>query len=268
MSQNNLSDKAAMLAIIGNINKVDGFDPAPFAIDYADLNTGEVRKRLPVMIQMAWFRLKYPEGRIAVQVVPARDCFVATARIYPSYKDPADAYLAEATASRGYCEDKPSVSPREWAQTAAVGIALRNAGFGLQFSMAGEDFESVAPDELGAFAGDPGDGSVIPAQASADRSVIPTQMPAARSTPATQNIPEDEYTVEEPKQRELTPEEKMKQAMQVMCPISKYKGRTLGEVVALDPKAVVWVATKFMGNEEVREAAKLICDLSLQQATA
>ncbi len=284
MSQNNLSDKAAMLAIIGNINKVDGFDPAPFAIDYADLNTGEVRKRLPVMIQMAWFRLKYPEGRIAVQVVPARDCFVATARIYPSYKDPADAYLAEATASRGYCEDKPSVSPREWAQTAAVVIALRNAGFGLQFSMAGEDFESVAPDELGTFAGNPGDGSAIPvqmpadgnfmsAQAPGDGSAIPVRMPAGGSAistqiPVAQTVPEDEYTVEEPKQRELTPEEKMKQAMQVMCPISKYKGRTLGEVVVLDPKAVVWVATKFMGNEEVREAAKLICDLSLQQASA
>ena len=267
MSQNNFSDKAAMLAIIGNINKVDGFDPAPFAIDYADLNTGEVRKRLPVMIQMAWFRLKYPEGRIAVQVVPARDCFVATARIYPSYKDPADAYLAEATASRGYCEDKPSVSPREWAQTAAVGIALRNAGFGLQFSMAGEDFESVAPDELGAFAGDPGDGGAMPAQAPAG-GIMPTLMSEPGGTPTAQSVPEEEYTVEEPKQRELTPEEKMEQAMRVMCPISKYKGRTLGEVVALDPKAVVWVATKFMGNEEVREAAKLICDLSLQQATA
>ena len=267
MSQNNFSDKAAMLAIIGNINKVDGFDPAPFAIDYADLNTGEVRKRLPVMIQMAWFRLKYPEGRIAVQVVPARDCFVATARIYPSYKDPADAYLAEATASRGDCEDKPSVSPREWAQTAAVGIALRNAGFGLQFSMAGEDFESVAPDELGAFAGDPGDGSAIPARAPAG-GIMPTLMSEPGGTPTAQSVPEEEYTVEEPKQRELTPEEKMEQAMRVMCPISKYKGRTLGEVVALDPKAVVWVATKFMGNEEVREAAKLICDLSLQQATA
>lgn len=55
------------------------------------------------MIQMAWFRLKYPEGRIAVQVNSAKDCFVATARVYPNYKDAADCYLAEATASRGYC---------------------------------------------------------------------------------------------------------------------------------------------------------------------
>ena len=113
------------------INRVEGFDPAAFAVEYTDMNTGEVRKRLPVMIQMAWFRLKYPEGRIAVGVSPARDCFVATARVYPSYKDGPECFLAEATASRGPDPARPSVSPREWAQTAAVGIALRNAGFGL-----------------------------------------------------------------------------------------------------------------------------------------
>lgn len=141
MSQNNSNDKAAMLAKIEGINEVEGFDPTPFAVDYTDLETGEVRKRLPVMIQMAWFRMKYPEGRIAITVLPGKDCFVATAKVYPSYKDGAECYLAEATASRGYLADKPSVSPREWAQTAAVGIALRNAGFGLQFAMAGDEFE-------------------------------------------------------------------------------------------------------------------------------
>lgn len=130
MSQNNSNAKTAMLAKLDSIHKVEGFDPSPFAVDYTDLNTQETRKRLPVMIQMAWFRLKYPEGRIAIQVSPGKDCFVATARIYPSYKDPVDCYLAEATASRGPDASKPSVSPREWAQTAAVGIALRNAGLG------------------------------------------------------------------------------------------------------------------------------------------
>ena len=143
MSQNNSNDKQAMLGLIENINKVEGFDPTPFAVDFTDLNSQETRKRLPVMIQIAWFRLKYPEGKIAVQVTQGKDCFVATAKVYPSYKDGDECYLAEATASRGKCEEKPSVSPREWAQTAAVGIALRNAGFGLQFAMAGEDFESL-----------------------------------------------------------------------------------------------------------------------------
>ena len=114
MSQNSSNDKAAMLATLDRIQKVEGFDPTPFAVEYTDLNTQETRKRLPVMIQMAWFRLRYPEGRIAVEVSPGKDCFVATARVYPSYKDPVDCYLAEATASRGPDASKPSVSPREW----------------------------------------------------------------------------------------------------------------------------------------------------------
>ena len=249
MSQNNSNDKAAMMAVIENINKVDGFDPAPFAVDYTDLNSQETRKRLPVMIQMAWFRLKYPEGKIAVQVTPAKDCFVATAKVYPKYNDPVDCYLAEATASRGICEDKPSVSPREWAQTAAVGIALRNAGFGLQFAMAGEDFEQVAPDELGLM-GTPH----VETEGTGDK-------PNA-------TISEEEYTVIEEPKKELTFEERLANAMAVPCPISKYAGRSLGEVLREDPKAIKWVADKFTGSEETKAAAQLICEYALQQATA
>lgn len=249
MSQINSNDKQAMMAVIENINKVEGFDPAPFAVDYTDLNSQETRKRLPVMIQMAWFRLKYPEGKIAVTVNPAKDCFVATAKVYPKYNDPADCYLAEATASRGICEDKPSVSPREWAQTAAVGIALRNAGFGLQFAMAGEDFEQVAPDELGMMGTPQTESSAVVTTAS----TVPT---------------EEEYTaIEEPK-KELTYEERLNNAMMVPCPISKYAGKTLGDVLREDPKALKWVAEKFTGSEDTKAAAKLICEYALQQASA
>lgn len=253
MSQNNSNDKAAMLAMIEKINEVSGFDPAPFAVDYTDLNTGEMRKRLPVMIQMAWFRMKYPEGKIAVQVTPAKDCFVATARVYPKYSDPVDAYLAEATASRGYLTDKPSVSPREWAQTAAVGIALRNAGFGLQFSMAGEDFEETAPNELGMTGKETAN--------EAPQSSIPDQA----QTPQPQ---EEEYTAMPVAPKELTQEEKLQQAMAKPCPITKFSGKTLGEVLPLDPGAITWVATKFKGDEELSAAARFICEYAAQQATA
>lgn len=248
MSQNNSNDKAAMMALIENINKVDGFDPAPFAVDFTDLNSQETRKRLPVMIQMAWFRLKYPEGKIAVNVKAENNCFVASARIYPKYDAPAEHYLAEATASRGVCEDKPSVSPREWAQTAAVGIALRNAGFGLQFAMAGEDFEPVAPDELGMMGA--------------------TQTESGAVVTGAATTTDEEYTaIEEPK-KELTYEERLNNAMMVPCPITKYNGKTLGEVLREDPKALKWVAEKFTGSEEIKAAAQLICEYALQQASA
>ena len=222
------------MSAIEKINQVEGFDPAQYVGDYTDLTTGETRKRLPVMAQMAWFRLKYPEGRIAVQVSPGKDCFVATARVYPSYKDPADCYLAEATASRSFLEEKPSVSPREWAQTAAVGIALRNAGFGLQFSMAGDEFPDNAQEGL------------------------PTET-------TTETEP---YTVIEPATPEPTPEEKLEQAMSVPCPIVKFKGKSLGDVLRLDPGAIKWIAEKFTGGEEIKAAAQYIRDYALAQATA
>ena len=215
MSENYSNDKAAMLAKIASINHVDGFDPTPFAVDYTDLNTNET----------------------------AKDCFVATARIYTSYKNSPEEYLAEATASRSFQEDKPTVSPREWAQTAAVGIALRNAGYGLQFSMAGEEFESVAADELGV---------------------------TSQAAPAQQTIAStEEYTVEEPAvpMRELTMEEKYEQALAVPCPISKFKGKSLGEVLGLDPNAIHWCATKFTGDTEVKAAAQIICEYAAQQAS-
>lgn len=246
MSQNNSNDKNAMLVKLDTINKVEGFDPTPYAVEYTDLNTGEKRKRLPVMIQMAWFRLKYPEGRIATQVTPAKDCFVATARVYPNYKDDPDCYLAEASASRGYDASKPSVSPREWAQTAAVGIALRNAGFGLQFGAAGDDFEETAPDELSC-------------DTTAPNAATPEVAPALESAPA----PETVYEA-----TELTPEQKLEQAMMTPCPITKFKGKTLGDLLTLDPNALNWVANKFTGGAEISAAAKTICENALQQATA
>lgn len=245
MSQNNSNDKMANMALIEKINQVEGFDPTPFAVDYTDLNTGEVRKRLPVMIQMAWFRLKYPEGKIAVTVNAGKDCFIATARVYPSFKEPAENYLAEATASRGYLADKPSVSPREWAQTAAVGIALRNAGFGLQFAMAGEDFEEVAPNELG------------------DKGAASPEMESTAAIP-----PKPEVSLPEPETEELTLEQKLEQAMKLPCPIAKYTGKTLGDMVTQDPKSLSWIATKYKGSEEISAAAKFICEYASQLASA
>ena len=60
-------NKQATIAAIERINAVEGFDPSVLAVDYSDLSSNETRRRLPVMSQMAWFRLKYPEAH-------CRDC--------------------------------------------------------------------------------------------------------------------------------------------------------------------------------------------------
>lgn len=209
--------------MICGINAVDGFNPTELAVEYTDLSTGEIRKRLPVMAQMAWFRLKYPEGRVTLSVHAARDCFVATARVYKSYNDPPEHFLAEATASRGYVQDKPTISPREWAQTAAAGIALRNAGFGLQFHTAGESFETPAVNEL--------DG--LDAETAPDSSEVVSKSP-------------------EPEVMAYA------KALTMPCRIKKYSDKTLGDLITLDPNALVWITKNFTG--ETQEAAKLICE--------
>ena len=247
MSQNTNPDKQKMLTKIDDINRVEGFDPYPLAIDIADLNSSESRKHLPVVVQIAWFRMKYPEGKIATQVERDQDYYVATSRVYPSYKEGPDAYLAEGTAARKFNAEMPSVNPREWAQTASVGIALRNAGFGLQFSLAGEDIEPN-PFYSGSDSatGSGTEGETIGAGESA----------------------EDEYTVAEAPAApaELTLEQKYARALAVPCPISKYNGKTLGEVATFDARAIKWCAESYKGDPAVSEAAKVIIEYAVQQA--
>ena len=255
MSQNSIPNSTT--SILSTIHKVEGFDPTPLAVEYMDLTTQEKRKRLPVMAQLAWFRLKYPEGKIAISVEAVKDYFVASARVYVSYKDPVDCYLAEATASRKYDPMKPTVSPREWAQTAAVGIALRNAGFGLQFGAAGDDFEGNVPDELGA-----GSGIVPPAPAEVPNGMTPPPQ-GGTGAPEAPPAPEPEPVIVE-----LTPEQRFEQACAIISPIKKHGGKTLGEILTMEPRAINWLATKFSGDETIKAAAEFICSYALEQATA
>ena len=249
---NQANNPGSQYSVLNTINKVEGFDPSALAVEYIDLTTQEKRKRLPVMAQLAWFRLKHPEGKIAISVEGVKDYFVATARIYVSYKDPVECYLAEATASRKYDPLKPTVSPREWAQTAAVGIALRNAGFGLQFGAAGDDMENQVPDELGA-------GVTPPAATPVDQ--IGSQIENDSSgTPAA--LPAPEPVVE------LTPEQQFEKACAVVSPIKKHFGKTLGEVLNQDPRAIKWLANSYNGDLQIKAAAAFICNHSLEQASA
>lgn len=258
MSQNSSNDKMAMMPFIENINKIEGFDPTPFAVEYSDLKTGETRKRLPVVIRLAMFRMKYEQGKIAVQVSPLKDGFVATAKVYPDYRDNPEQYLAEATASRSYCPDKPSVSPREWAQTAAVGIALRNAGFGVQFDVAGEDLVETLDGTFGSTEN-------TDKQENLQDSAMSVENKTAESEAAENYEVVSDYS-EAP--QELTLEQQVEEAMKLPCPISKFNGKTLGDVLREDQNAIVWIATKFSGDEKIKSAAQLICEYSLEQANA
>jgi len=268
----NGSDKTAALAKISTINAVEGFDPTALAVDYIDMNTGETRTRLPVMAQMAWFRLKYPEGRFTLNVTAGKDSFIAAARVYAHYTDPVDNYLSEATASRAALPSKPSVSAREWAQTAALGIALRNAGFGLQFNTAGEGFDEVAVNELKQpllFNLEPDNVPIAPPATTLPSNVSQaiTQpsiaLPAAAfplATLPTSTSSDPMPLVVMPSVAAPPAEDPLDSAMKMPCPLSKFKGKTLGDVISLDPGAIVWIAQKYSKDPAVSNAAQLICE--------
>ena len=112
--ETNTPNREAMLDVISKINAVDGFDPSAFVEEYEGLD-GKPIAGIPVAVQEAWFRLKYPEGRIAVhaELGANKDSIVAHARIYKHYTDPDECFLAEASAARSYSEKAPNVSPRE-----------------------------------------------------------------------------------------------------------------------------------------------------------
>ena len=255
----NSNSTSSSLEKIKSIHKVDGFEPSQLAVEYTDFNTGETRLRLPVMSQLAWYRLVFPQGKISVSVSPQKDFYVALARVYQNYNDSVDAFLAEATASRKYDPEKPTVSPREWAQTAAIGIALRNAGFGLQFGAAGDAFDQPAVDEVGNLI-QASETMQLP-QISDSGEDMKMSVPEPQDSPITGEDKQNDVTQKSTSIEDVDPLEK---AMSMVGPLSKngLSGKTLGEIAQLDPKALVWVATKYNGDPEIVAGAKLICEAS------
>ena len=262
INTDNEKAKKDTLQKIETINAVEGFDPKTLTLEIIDMNGGPTRYRLPVMSQLAWFRLKYPDGKVKISVKPGTNCFVGEARVYAHYNDPVDSYLAEGSATRGYLKDKPTVSPREWSQTAALGIALRNAGFGLQFAIAGESYEDNAVNEFDFLSGsetpvaEPGESISEDTASSETSEQISFSDDTQPETPTGASPPEQA-------QPELNPLEK---AMKTMCPIGKYKDKTLGEMIRIDEKTLPYIA-KNGGKygQEIADCAKLICEEAVRQ---
>lgn len=265
MSQNKQDPKALAMDQIATINAVEGFDPTPLAVDYTDFDSGTVSKRLPVMTQLAWFRLRYPDGRLTIAVKEANGGFVAKVRVYKDYKDGDDQFLSEAEAFRAYNPQKPTVSPREWAQTAAIGIALRNAGFGLQFHAAGDSFDWNVENEL---AGRQEAMSAPPFIAPDAAASIPATPPAqlAQSGPQQQPQQAAAEPAAPPSAPAQPPEGPLEQAMKMPCPIAKYKDKTLGDLMMLDPGALAYIAKSEKYDPAVVAGAVLICEHAVQKA--
>lgn len=135
MSENN--DKGILYdtnEAVKLLNKVDGFEPK----NYLREETTEEGKSfyLDTKFRLLWYRLKYPDGKL-VKIPKAlnRDYATFEVRVYSHKDDAPDNFLANGFASR-YKDDgneKFGLNFVESAETAALGRALKDAGFGTQF---------------------------------------------------------------------------------------------------------------------------------------
>ena len=91
---------------------------------------------LDVAYRKLWFRLRYPEGKIVKKILKLTEqVAIVEARVYLNRNDHEDNFISNALAQKYMTADGQFGNKFvELAETAAVGRALSDAGFGLQFA--------------------------------------------------------------------------------------------------------------------------------------
>ena len=54
----------------------------------------------------------------------------------------------------------------------------------------------------------------------------------------------------------------------MIWPTKKHAGRTLGEVLHMEPSAIEWLANRYTGKPEVSAAARFMCEYAMSHAGA
>ena len=120
---------------IQELNRVEGFDPRKYMRQLA--GDGQAAKYyLDVVYRKLWFRLKYPNGKIVKTLKKLTDqVAIVEAKVYLDRNDSEESFISNALAQKYMTTDDQFGNKYvELAETAAVGRALADAGFGLQFA--------------------------------------------------------------------------------------------------------------------------------------
>lgn len=178
---------------IRNLNKVEGFDPRKYM--RVIQQEGQAGKYyLDVAFRKLWFRLKYPEGKIVKKILKLTDqVAIVEARVYLNRNDAEENFISNALAQKYMTADGQFGNKFvELAETAAVGRALSDAGFGLQFADKEEDIDlevTEAPFDPQLLSGNGIDGEVLGEMLSGEDMAGGTALPD-------ENIP-GQYGIEE-----------------------------------------------------------------------
>lgn len=120
---------------VGELNHVEGFDPSRYMRRIQQDGQPD-RYYLDVVYRKLWFRLMHPEGKIVKKILKLTEqVAIVEARVYLHRNDPEDNFVSNALAQK-YVSGDDTFGKKyvELAETAAVGRALSDAGFGLQFA--------------------------------------------------------------------------------------------------------------------------------------
>lgn len=132
---------------VAALNRVEGFNPMELARTLTKEGQ-EDQLYLDVKYRKLWFRLVYPLGKIVSSIRSfTENMAIVEARIYLDKCDAEENYIANAFSQKFRTED-PNFGDKflEMAETAAVGRALSDAGFGLQFADVGEENDPMQVD--------------------------------------------------------------------------------------------------------------------------
>lgn len=222
------------------------FDPDNYVGEYVYPNGQKVQK-MRVQGQMMMFRKMFPKGKLRHEVTEKGGVFTATAYVYDDCGRQDHEYLACGTTSRKFNEEI-KISPLEWAVTAAYGIALRNAGFGLDYIVSEADaFGDMpeygsAPDLAELMKAPAGTPAAAPAAA---KPAVPTAAPTAAKSavPKATAKPAEKKTVAKTTALPLNvSDEEFYEALSVIVPRGKHKGKTMAEVLELDEPFVKYAS--------------------------
>lgn len=291
---NTVSGMYDEVAEIQNLNKVEGFDPRRYMrIIQKEGQAGKYY--LDVVYRKLWFRLKYPEGKIVKKILKLTDQMaIVEAKVYLSRNDAEDSFISNAMAQKYLTVDEQFGNKFvELAETAAVGRALADAGFGLQFADTEGDLDpeiTEAPLDPNLMVGSPNmpmpDGTYMDEELlnPADVMLDETETISVNDIPGQYGIesyiptPDDVMQVAQAQTMQTIdkklPVEQIyamlnrETAASVVVPIGVFKNKTLGQVAIEKPASLEWYITSYGGPDNLlRAAAKFLMDAAMGQAS-
>lgn len=256
------------MPVVAELNRVEGFDPRRFMREIVT-ETQEKQLYLDVKYRKLWFRLKHPDGKIKKSIIKLTEQLaIVEAKVYLDKNDPDENYVSSALAQRFLQQDDRFGNRYvELAETASVGRALADAGFGLQFCDIGEESDPGIVDSGIPIGTSEGQEQVAPVTApqqspngQSTAAVSPAKTPAPAQAPQQPKAqpPKASYTATMPVD-EICSLMTLDEAKKVVVDCGIYRGKTLGQVALEKPSSLNWYVDDYKGpNNIMRAGAKLL----------